>query len=221
MRGTDLQRDRQRCRRRPAACLGDGRTDPVRTDGPGGDRGELPLSTRADTKNRRYRVDDSYLRFWLAFLLRGIAESERGRGDLVLSRIERSWTSWRGRAVEPVIRESLARRLPDEAWPETEAVGGWWNRRNRPEIDLVGADRGPGRQTRAFRRNDQMVGYAGVDRRRLSGAGARCGGCPRSGRCSSGGGIQVRIRGWAASGGAMDPRGRRLRVALHAGRPIG
>ncbi|MFI1567589.1 hypothetical protein ACH4ZX_31945 [Streptomyces sp. NPDC020490] len=33
--------------------------------------------------------------------------------------------------------------LPDERWPETEAVGGWWNRQNNPEIDLVGTDREP------------------------------------------------------------------------------
>jgi hypothetical protein len=104
---------------------------------------ELPLSTASDTKNKRYRVDDSYLRFWLAFLQRGIAESERGRGDLVLNRIERSWTSWRGRAVEPLVRESLTRLLPDDRWPHAEFVGGWWNRQNNPEIDLVGADRAP------------------------------------------------------------------------------
>lgn len=104
---------------------------------------ELPLSTKADQKNRRYRVADYYLRFWLAFLQRGIAESERGRGDLVLTRIERSWRSWRGRAVEPLVRESIERTLPDDRWPHTEAVGGWWNRQNNPEIDLVGADRSP------------------------------------------------------------------------------
>jgi len=28
-------------------------------------------------------------------------------------------------------------------WPEVEVVGGWWNRRFNPELDLVGADRGP------------------------------------------------------------------------------
>ncbi|MDQ1026384.1 hypothetical protein QF035_003966 [Streptomyces umbrinus] len=33
--------------------------------------------------------------------------------------------------------------LSDRAWPETEAIGGWWNRQNNPEIDLVGADREP------------------------------------------------------------------------------
>lgn len=104
---------------------------------------DQPLSTKADTRNRRYRVDDSYLRFWLAFLQQAIPLAERGRGDLAVARIERSWTVWRGRAVEPLIRESLLRLLPDEGWAETAAIGGWWNRQNNPEIDLVGADRAP------------------------------------------------------------------------------
>ncbi|MGO4616908.1 ATP-binding protein [Nocardia sp. 2YAB30] len=104
---------------------------------------DLPLSTKPDTKNKRYRIADSYLRFWLAFLQRGIPLIERGRGDLALARIERSWTAWRGRAIEPLVRESLLRLLPNDRWPETEAVGGWWNRQNNPEIDLIGADREP------------------------------------------------------------------------------
>ena len=45
--------------------------------------------------------------------------------------------------MEPLIRESLLRLLPDDEWPETEAIGGWWNRQNNPEIDLIGADREP------------------------------------------------------------------------------
>ncbi|MQY20226.1 ATP-binding protein [Nocardia macrotermitis] len=104
---------------------------------------DVPLSTKPDNKNKRYRIADSYLRFWLAFLERGIPLIERGRGDLALERIERSWTTWRGRAVEPVIRDSVLRLLPDAHWPEVEAVGGWWNRQNNPELDLIGADRQP------------------------------------------------------------------------------
>ena len=42
-----------------------------------------------------------------------MAEIERGRGDITFERFRASWTSWRGRAIEPVIRECL-RRLP--AW---------------------------------------------------------------------------------------------------------
>jgi uncharacterized protein len=104
---------------------------------------DLPLSTTSDTRNKRYRIADPYLRFWLAFASRLLPLVERGRGDVALERIERSWTSWRGRAVEPLIRESLLRLLPDGDWPDTEVIGGWWNRQNKPEIDLVGADRGP------------------------------------------------------------------------------
>ncbi|MGC0338351.1 DUF234 domain-containing protein [Streptomyces sp. SLBN-8D4] len=104
---------------------------------------DLPLSVKPDSKNRRYRIADPYLRFWLAFLQRAIPLIERGRGDVALERIERSWSTWRGRAIEPLIRESLLRLLPNGEWPETEAIDGWWNRQNNPEIDLIGADREP------------------------------------------------------------------------------
>jgi uncharacterized protein len=102
---------------------------------------DVPLSTKPADKDRRYRVADPYLRFYLAFLRSGIPLVERGRADLLLRRIQRSWLTWRGRAVEPVVREALLRIAPELGWSEVEAVGGWWNRQNNPEIDLVGADR--------------------------------------------------------------------------------
>jgi hypothetical protein len=78
------------------------------------------------------------LRFYLAFLSRGLPQVERGRGDLVVAVIERSWSTWRGKAIEPVIREALLRIAPDLGYLEVSAVGGWWNRQNNPEIDIVG-----------------------------------------------------------------------------------
>ena len=103
---------------------------------------ELPVSLRP-SKERRYRVTDPYLRFWLTFLEPHMAEIERMRGDLTLARIRERWTAWRGRAVEPLIRESLARLLPDGELPAAPVVGGYWTRGNEVEIDLVGADRQP------------------------------------------------------------------------------
>jgi AAA+ ATPase superfamily predicted ATPase len=100
-----------------------------------------PLSTQP-SRETRYIVADPHLRFWLALLGPYLPEIERGRGDLVLARIRTQWTSWRGRAIEPVVREAL-RRLPSDLPPGTDAVGGYWTRTNDPEIDLVGADRTP------------------------------------------------------------------------------
>lgn len=109
---------------------------------------DQPLSVKSGAKDKRYRVADPHLRFWLAFLGPHMAEVERGRGDRVLSRIQTSWTSWRGRAMEPLLREALDRVLV--AAPVVGSgvvggvVGGYWTRTNDPEIDLVVADRQPG-----------------------------------------------------------------------------
>jgi uncharacterized protein len=103
---------------------------------------ELPVSLQP-SKERRYRITDSYLRFYFAFLGSHLAEIDRMRSDLALRRIKRGWTAWRGRAIEPLVRESLMRLLPSQAIPAAPAVGGYWTRSNDVEIDLVGADREP------------------------------------------------------------------------------
>lgn len=103
---------------------------------------DLPLSAKP-SRETRYRIDDPYLRFWLSFIGPGIPAVERGRGDLVLNTIRSSWASWRGRAVEPVIRDALWRLADDRLPVGTQVVGGYWTRTNAPEIDLVGADRSP------------------------------------------------------------------------------
>jgi uncharacterized protein len=108
----------------------------------------VPLSTRP-SRETRYQVADPYLRFWLTFLGPYLAKIERGRSDLVLRRIETSWTSWRGRAVKPSVRESLRRLAGDSLPPGTAVIGGYWTRTNDPEIDLVGADRSRARLGRA------------------------------------------------------------------------
>jgi uncharacterized protein len=101
-----------------------------------------PLSLRA-TKPALYRVADSSLRFHLAIGRAAHDLSRRGRAEAAASLVTRRWLAWRGRAVEPIIREALSLAAAELPWPEATAVGGWWNRAFDPEIDLVGADRGP------------------------------------------------------------------------------
>jgi uncharacterized protein len=97
-----------------------------------------PLSSRPSNATR-YVVADPYLRFWLRFIGPGMEEIERGRGDLVVERIRANWETYRGRAVEPLVRESIERLLPDPRFGDARYAGGYWTRTNDVEVDLVGA----------------------------------------------------------------------------------
>lgn len=103
-----------------------------------------PLSTRPG-RPALYRVADSNLRLYLAVLRAAQEQARRGRPQVAFRLVQRRWATWRGRAVEPLVRQSLelASAAGDLPWSDVEAVGGWWNRQFDPEIDLVGADRAP------------------------------------------------------------------------------
>lgn len=100
---------------------------------------ERPMSARS-SKDTRYYVNDPYLRFYLRFIDPSLVDLQRGRHRLVINRIVRDWRSYIGAAVEPFVRSSIERLLPDAALPKAEKVGGYWTRTNGPQIDLVGMD---------------------------------------------------------------------------------
>lgn len=91
-----------------------------------------------------YTVIDAYLRFWLRFVGPHIEELSRGRADLVVARVQRDWPTYRGRAVEPLVRAALERLLVEPelatALGGARHVGSWWRRDHAVEVDLVGGD---------------------------------------------------------------------------------
>ncbi len=89
-------------------------------------------------KLTRYTIADPYLRFWLAFIAPNLPLIERRRGDLVLTRIRDGWSTFRGHAIEPIVRASIERMLPDERFGDANFVSAYWTRTNDPEVDLVG-----------------------------------------------------------------------------------
>lgn len=104
---------------------------------------DLPVSTRP-SNDPRYRVADSYLRFWLRFVEPLLPDIARGRADLALSRVGDSWPDYRGRAVEPLVRESLERLAADDpVLAESSTIGGYWTRTGDVEVDVVGVDQWP------------------------------------------------------------------------------
>lgn len=98
----------------------------------------LPYSTQSHPKLSRYHVSDPYLRFWLRFIRASIPALERGRGDIVYRHIRDSWTSFAGRAIEPLVRDAIQAMLPDPRFGDAELTGAFWNRDHSIEVDLVG-----------------------------------------------------------------------------------
>ncbi len=105
----------------------------VSVDFPGG---------RRDSRLKRYRVADSYLRFWFRFAEPQLRNIEIGRPDLAVAAFRQAWASWRGKAIEPLVREAVLRLAgsdPAGALAGIESVNAWWERTGTHEFDLVGA----------------------------------------------------------------------------------
>lgn len=103
-----------------------------------------PYSTRPAPKTALWELVDPYMRFWLRFVNRKVDLIERGRGSLLLDDFRESWPSFRGRAIESLVRDSLERLLPDrERFGAARYAGSYWNRSGSVEVDLVGGDTWP------------------------------------------------------------------------------
>jgi len=96
---------------------------------------------RSDSRLKRYRITDPYLRFWFRFVEPQLRNIEIGRPDLAIDAFRRAWPAWRGKAIEPIVRESVLRLAPRLRLPLSgiESVNAWWERTGRYEFDLIGA----------------------------------------------------------------------------------
>lgn len=102
---------------------------------------ELP-AWATSTRLRRYRLTDTYLRFWFRYVERQVDVIVRGRGDIATAAFNRDWASWRGRAVEPLVRRGIELLgATDGRLAGVESVLPWWTRDGQVEVDVVAADR--------------------------------------------------------------------------------
>ena len=95
---------------------------------------EMPAWSAPTSKLRRYRVSDPYLRFWFRYASDYIDLINRGRADLALGHFDVDWKSWRGRSVEPLVRQAL---LLASVGTSVREVLPWWSRDGQSEFDAV------------------------------------------------------------------------------------
>ena len=100
---------------------------------------DQPTSGRPSGRETRYRIADTYLAFWTRFIEPARPLLDRGRSQQVLENILRQWPDYRGRAIEPIVRDSVARLLPLHG-ADAHTVASYWTRDGRTEVDLVGID---------------------------------------------------------------------------------
>jgi uncharacterized protein len=100
---------------------------------------EQPTSGRTSGRETRYRIADTYLAFWTRFIEPALPLLDRGRSRQVQEYIVGQWPDYRGRAIEPIIRESVARLLPIDG-VDAHTVASYWTRDGRTEVDVVGID---------------------------------------------------------------------------------
>lgn len=110
-----------------------------------------PYSARSAPKTALWEVVDPYMRFWLRFVNRGVDLIERGRGALLVEEFREAWPAFRGRSIEPVVRDSIERLLPDAGrFGSARHIGAYWNRTGSIEVDLIGGDARPVAERVAF-----------------------------------------------------------------------
>jgi uncharacterized protein len=96
-----------------------------------------PVGAPANTKLRRYGLDDPYLRFWYTFVQPALGDIGRGRSDIASAAFDAGWAAWRAVAVAPVVRNSLRRlTLTMPELTRVDTIGGWWNREGAG-VDVV------------------------------------------------------------------------------------
>ncbi len=101
---------------------------------------DTPAGRDAMARLRRYRIADPYLRFWFRFVEPQLANVARGRSDVATEATKRDFSTWRGVAIEPIVREAIARMAPSiEGLTEIVTTEAWWDRVGRHEVDVVGS----------------------------------------------------------------------------------
>ncbi len=105
-------------------------------------RERTPVSPNARRRRGFWQIDDPFFRFWFRRVAPNRSRLDRGEAiDAVWDQVAADLDTYVGRAFEDVCRHWLARYSQIEEARTANAIGSWWSRDGRHEIDIACADR--------------------------------------------------------------------------------
>jgi AAA+ ATPase superfamily predicted ATPase len=93
--------------------------------------GIKPLFSKPGSRNRRWKIEDQYLRFWFRFIYPRQSLIETGRNDLLRKFIKENYEQYSGLVLENYFHEKIAEE------GTAAHIGNYWDSRGENEIDLI------------------------------------------------------------------------------------
>lgn len=90
-----------------------------------------PLFSKPGSRNVRYQISDSYLRFYFRFVWANQSLVELGQLDSLKEIILRDYETFSGKSLE----EYFAEKISEEK--KMTQIGGWWDKKSQNEIDII------------------------------------------------------------------------------------
>jgi len=90
-----------------------------------------PLYSKSESRNARWQITDSYLRFYFRFIYANQSLVELGQYNLLKSVILRDYETFTGKTLE----HYFTNKLNEEK--QLTRIGGWWDRKGENEIDVI------------------------------------------------------------------------------------
>lgn len=90
-----------------------------------------PILSKPQGKNRKYKINDRFLRFWFRFIYKYRSAIEIGNFDYVKKITQRDFSTFLGEGLESYFKEKLSLS------GEYSEIGSYWEKGNKNEIDIV------------------------------------------------------------------------------------
>lgn len=90
-----------------------------------------PLFSKTESRNARWQITDSYLRFYFRFIYANQNLIELGQYELLKSVILRDYETSTGKTLELY----FINKINEEK--QVSKIGGWWDRKGQNEVDVI------------------------------------------------------------------------------------